>query len=275
MGITVRLVTVLIGLTVAGLLVCASSYADLRDGLVAAWTFDDGTAKDVTGNGHDGEKVGNPQSVKGKFGKGFDFNGSDTGVEIADHADLQLTEPFTIACWIFPRVIEDHAGLVWKGKMIGWGSDVYNYRIAAHGTNGLTWGACTGPVEGYFHTDGVLPKMNEWYHAALVEDGTKGIAYLNGESLVATGGDANRPPTRALSAPYAPLDGHPVRIGWAMGVSGDIGSDVYFEGIIDEVFLYNRPLGEDEINELMNGALNFPVEPAGKIAATWARIKAD
>jgi len=270
MGIAIRLVTILIALTAAGLLVSASSYADLRDGLVAAWTFDDGTAKDATGNGHDGEKVGNPQSVKGKFGNGFDFNGSDTGVEIADHAGLQLTEPFTIACWIFPRVITDHAGLIWKGRMIGWGSDVYNYRIAAHGTNGLTWGACTGPVEGYFHTDGVIPKMNEWYHAALVEDGTNGIAYLNAELLVANSGDANRPP-----APYAPLDGHPVRIGWAMGVNGDIGSEAYFDGIIDEVLLYNRPMDEAEIKDLMNIGPGLAVEPAGKLATTWARIKAD
>ena len=30
-----------------GLMICPSAYADLREGLVAAWTFDDGTAREA------------------------------------------------------------------------------------------------------------------------------------------------------------------------------------------------------------------------------------
>jgi hypothetical protein len=260
------LITIIIGLAF-----CADSYADLRDGLVAAWTFDDGTAKDRSGNGHDGKFIGKPQSVKGRVGKGLDFNGKDTGVEIEDHEELQLTQPFTLSAWIFPRSVQDHAGIVWKGRMIGWGTDVYNYRIALEGTNGLTWGACTGPVEGYFATGGVLTTLNKWYHVALVEDGTKGIAYLDAKSgLGVTGGDANRP-----AAPYAPLIGHPVRIGFAMGVSGNIGSEAYFDGIIDEVFIYNRPMDANEIKDLMGKGPGLALEATGKIATTWANIKVD
>ena len=51
-----------------GMLVCSSSYADLNKGLVAAWTFDDGTAEDQTGNKHDGNMVGKPKPAMGKFG---------------------------------------------------------------------------------------------------------------------------------------------------------------------------------------------------------------
>ncbi len=271
MGTTVRLVTVLIGLTVVGLLVCASSYADLMDGLVAVWTFDDGTAKDFSGNGNNGEILDNPMVVQGKFGRALEFDGDNDGVEIEDDVTLQLTEPFTVAVWIFPHSCKDHSGIVWKGRAIGWGTDVYNYRIAQLSTNGITWGACTGPVEGYFGTAGVLSKMDVWYHLALVEDGVKGIAYVNGKSGISTTeGDSNRP-----APPYFPSEGEPVRIGWSVGSQGTIPGDVYFEGIIDEVFLYNRPLDEGEINALMNGGVSFPVESAGKLVATWARIKAD
>lgn len=259
---------VLLGIT---LWFCVNSYADLKDGLVAAWTFDDGTAKDQSKNGHNGKNKGNPKSVNGKFGRGFDFNGTDTGVEIEDHKDLQLTQPFTIAAWIFPRSCKDHAGIVWKGTMIGWGTNVYNYRIAELGTNGLTWGACTGGVEGYFGTAGVLSKMNEWYHIALVEDGTKGIAYVNGKSgIPTTEGDANRP-----APPYAPLVGSPVRIGWAVGYQGVLPGEVYFDGIIDEVFLYNRPLSENEIKDLMEKGPKLAVESAGKLATTWSHIRTE
>ena len=271
MGKVRRSIWVLVGLMVIGLIICASSYTDLKEGLVGAWTFDDGTAKDYSGYGNHGEILGDPKVVKGKFGNALEFDGSDDGVEIEDDEVLQLTEPFTAAAWIFPRSCKDHAGIVWKGSAIGWATDVYNFRIAQLGSNGLTWGACTGPIEGYFGTAGVLGQMDEWYHVALVEDGTKGIAYVNGESgIPTTEGDANRP-----APPYAPLEDHPVRIGWAIGSQGAIPGDVYFEGIIDEVFLYDRPMQEDEINELMNGGLRFPVEPAGKLATTWSRIKAD
>lgn len=250
---------------------CMSSYADLKKGLVGAWTFNDGTAKDQSGRGHNGKNKGNPKAVNGKFGRGFDFNGADTGVEIDDHADLQLTQPFTAAAWIFPRKCNDHAGIVWKGTKIGWGTDVYNYRIAMEGASGLTWGACTGPIEGYFATGNCLPTMNQWYHVALVEDGTKGIAYLNGKTgLAVTGGDANRP-----LAPYAPLKGSPVRIGWAIGYQGNLPGEVYFDGIIDEVFLYNRPLDANEIKELMDKGPGLAVDSGGKLATTWSYIRSE
>ena len=263
--------SIIVVLLAFSVLVCSASLADLREGLVAAWTFDDGTAKDMSGNGHDGKLIGPLKSVKGKFGMAFDFNGKDTGVEIEDNEDLQLTEPFTVAAWVYPRAIADHAGIVWKGRMIGWGSDVYNFRIALQGTDGLTWGACTGAVEGYFATGGVLTagELNKWHHVALVEDGTKGIAYLDGQSgLGVTGGDANRP-----TAPYAPLDGQPVRIGFSMGVGGNIGSEAYVDGMIDEVFMYDRPLESDEIQDLMDKGPGLAVEAAGKLATTWSDIK--
>lgn len=278
MGGAKRLILVLTVLMVIGFMVCTSSYADLKEGLVGAWTFDDGTARDLSGNGNDGKMVGAPKSVKGKFGNGFDFNGKDTGIEIDDDKSLQLPDPFTIAAWIYPRAIVDaanldHAGIVWKGNLIGWGGNVYNYRIAMHLDSGLTWGACAGGTEGYFHTGNCIPKLNEWYHAALVEDGTEGTAYVNGvvmKDADVTGGDMHRP-----LAPYDVWEGEPVRIGWSQGYNGDIGTEVYFEGIIDEVFIYNRPMDEGEITELMERGPGLAVETAAKLATTWSQIKAD
>ena len=47
-------------------------------GPVAHWTLDEGTgksAKDVSGDGHDGELVGDAKWVDGHFGKALEFNG--------------------------------------------------------------------------------------------------------------------------------------------------------------------------------------------------------
>lgn len=48
----------------------------------------------------------------------------------------------------------------------------------------------------------------------------------------------------------------------------------FFTGIIDEVFIFNRILTAAEIEEIMTGDF-LPVEPAEKLATTWASIKTD
>ena len=50
-----------------------------------------------------------------------------------------------------------------------------------------------------------------------------------------------------------------------------------YVGKIDEVYLANRAFSEKEIQELMASALSVEgtaVEPAGKLATSWGKIKA-
>lgn len=259
-------------------LIYVSAYAGITDGIVGYWSFDAGTAKDDSGNGNDGIIQGDPQSVAGKVGKAFDFDGDGDGVEVPDDASLQLADALTCAAWIYPRATKDaagndHAGVVWKGNKIGWGADVYNWRIATAGDAGLTWGSTGGGTEGYFATANCFSDgLENWYHVALVEDGTEGTAYVNGVAMTdadVTGGDMHRP-----AAPYDVWEGEPVRIGWSQGRGGDLNTLVYFDGIIDEVTIYNRALSADEINELMTtGIPATAVEPADKIASVWGKIK--
>ena len=47
-----------------------------------------------------------------------------------------------------------------------------------------------------------------------------------------------------------------------------------FTGGIDEVVLLSRALAQEEIQQLLNGWDEaFAVEPEGKLATTWARVK--
>ena len=58
-------------------------------------------------------------------------------------------------------------------------------------------------------------------------------------------------------------------------VQADIGqhkSDRWFEGLMDEFYIFARALSEDEIKEVMDGEL-LSVEPADKLATTWGSIK--
>ena len=279
-------------MTLGSLMSLDETHADLKDDLVSVWKFDEGkgdVAHDSFGNNEG--IINGAEWTEGKFGMALDFDGIDDGVEIPDHPSLRLADAFTVACWVYPRAVVnaaglDHAGICWKGNMIGWGANAYNWRIATASEAGLTWGSCGGGVEGYFATANCFTNgLNAWYHVALVENGTVGTAYVNGVALTAadvTGGNMTppRPP-----APYDTWPDEPVRIGWSQGQGGNIDTLVYFNGIIDEVVIYSRALSEDEIEELMArgspgggippqpGKPEEPGTPSGSFTAAWGTVK--
>lgn len=111
-------VVLAIGITV-------SAYADINDGVIAAWTFDDGKVRDAVGDAH-GELFKAAKIVdQGRFGKALDVDGSkDTRAEVPFNPDLEasIEGPHTVSYWLYVRNGVDHAG-VWKGEKVGWGAN--------------------------------------------------------------------------------------------------------------------------------------------------------
>jgi hypothetical protein len=66
-----------------------------------------------------------------------------------------------------------------------------------------------------------------------------------------------------------------VEIGVGRGISGEVGNDTYFNGLIDDLGIWDRGLTEEEIEEVMNKGLpsRFSVDARGKMAVTWGKIK--
>jgi hypothetical protein len=262
----------LVAVLAVGLMACGISFGGgtLVDGLVGYWSFDDGTASDQSGHGNHGTIVGNPQVVNGKMGNAMDFNGDD-GIEIASSSSLELPNAFTVACWVYPRATKDaagndHAGVVWKGSLIGWGSDVYNYRVATVDDAGITFGACGGGVESHFKDSVCLDPFENWHFLAYTADGSVGIGYADGVEVG----------NRADAITYDTLPDQPVRIGWSQGRGGDVNTLVYFDGIIDEVAIYNRALGTSEVLAVMEqGLASLAVDPQSKLTTTWSSVKSD
>ena len=70
-------------------------------GLVAYWAFEDEkgeTASDSSGNGHDGELIGDPQWTDGYFGGGIEFDQAGDEVNIPFHENLNL-DTFSVTAW--------------------------------------------------------------------------------------------------------------------------------------------------------------------------------
>ncbi len=253
----------------------SKSQAALTDGLVAYYSFNDGTAKDNSGNGNHGKIIGAPRSVDGKIGKCLEFNGKTDGIDVFS-SKVEFPDSLTVAAWINVRAVDssvgDHACIIWKGEKIGWGYE-YNYRIAVTTGPGLTWGTCTSSAENYFATNLDL-SMGNWIYVCMTADGTTAIGYVSkdGKTLQIPASDQGNP--KASPKPYVVWADQPLRIGYSQGYGGDINDVRYFDGKIDEVVLYNRALSEAEIIDLMGSNLAATaVNSHGKSAITWGEIK--
>lgn len=231
--------------------ICGISHADLADGVVAYWSFDAGSVEDDSGMGNHGIMVGNPKVVDGKAGEAFDFDGIDDGIEVPDNPSLQLPDALTVAAWIRPDRYVKLAGICWKGENIE--AAKYNWRIASacKVVKGLYWGTANGRSESTFVTwSGTT--LNEWNFVALTADGkdTTGYSAKEGaEELITV--------SQSSPGPYDVWEGEPVRIGFSTGPR--------FDGVIDEVVIYNRALSEAELTQLMNEGIpkeEMAAEPA-------------
>jgi len=250
----------------------------IADGIVSAWTFDGDAEDDIEGN--DGELNGapfinGPVYVDGKFGRALKFDGVDDYIQIPDDKSLHLPEGLTVTAWINVTVSSNHAAICWKGVKIGWGAN-FSWRVCVNTGNDLTWGRCVEGGEKYFATGGVLPGTGEWVHVALTcmspDAPTNQRAYVNGEDITDVTGQAGN---LTAKPPFLVFEGVPVEIGVGRAQGGTVGNDVYFNGLIDEIGIWDRGLNVNEIEEVMTKGLPSPysVNAHNKIATTWGKLK--
>ena len=251
----------------------ATSYADISDGLVSAWTFDGVDADDAFGNSHGILHNGAEVIDDGYIGKALDVDGVEAYLEAPDVDAFDVMEnAYSISAWMNVRAGRDHSAVVWKGVKVGWGSN-FTARLCTVSDTDMTWGACNGS-EGWFRTDGVY-STGEWTHITMVADGENVTGYVNTEIFPSA---QNNP--RPVPAPYVLFKENPFEMGVGRAVGGNHGNDSYLDGSIDEVYLYDRGLTEDEIAELAGGARPPGVDSAlgvdanGKVATAWGSLKA-
>ncbi len=247
-------------------------------GIVAGWDFD-GDLEDGIGD-NDGEFWGAPAKnkpvyVKGRFGRAIEFDGIDDYIEIPDDESFHLPYGLTVAAWININVGGDHAAICWKGEQIGWGAN-FSWRVCTTSDTGMTWGRCRAGSEDYFATSDVLPGTGQWVHVAMTcmspDAPTNQRAYVNGEDITNV---TDQPGNLTAKPPFLIFEDVPVLIGVGLSVGGEVGNDTYFNGLIDDLGIWDRGLTVEEIEEVMDRGLSsrFSVDARGKMATTWGRLK--
>ena len=231
------------------LLLAGVEAQSIREGLVAEWRFDEEsglTASDSTGS-NDGtlENFVDDDShwVEGRHGGAISFDGSNH-VEVPHHDSIgaEVTGGLTVVAWFRSNVDlpADGAG----NRMLEKGNNYFFLQGVRPG--GMNFLVKNGGQNFTAGTGESVP-AGTWTHIAGVFDGSTAKVYIDGELK----GSVDVP---------GPIDdsGLPLRIG-----SDDSGS--FFNGLMDEVLIWSRPLSAAEIRQVMDNNLDEPVSDSVEI----------
>jgi len=197
-------------------------------GLVAAYGFEEGTGTttaDSSGNALTGSIAAATWATAGKFGKALSFNGTSSMVTVNNAAALGLGTGMTLEAWVNPTTLTNWRTVLLKEQTAS------NLAYALYANTDTNRPAGNVFTAAETDTRGTAKlATGAWSHLAATYDGATLKLYVNGtlvSSKAATG--AIQAGTRAL------------RIG------GNAIWSEWFQGLIDEVRVYNRALGAAEI----------------------------
>lgn len=235
--------------------------AQITNGLVAFYPFD-GNAKDASGNHHNGT-VYNATLTKDRFGiskSAYNFNGTDTRIEIGDHPDFHIAN-LTISAWLNLNTELTSAPFQsWVSKSIG--INTFNSYVAYYDNGGKNIGGYFSDGNSDQNITAPYTISGQWfYYTFTYEDASKTTKlYLNG-NLVNTS-------TATISLGY---DNSPVTIGCEYQNNELM---FFVNGKIDDVRIYNRVLSSSEVASLYtDGCIKPKGLKATDITSTDARLK--
>jgi hypothetical protein len=233
---------------------CVISQAIEIKGMVMFLPFDEGSGdkvKDLSGNGNDGT-INKATWVKaGKIGSALLFSGNGY-VEVAHSKSLSLTDAITIMAWTnLTAGGSGEQAVVSKGQ---WAVNDLPYEFTETPGGVIFWQMYNDAGR-----DGCQPSTpvpGEWHHVAGTFDGKVFKGYVDGK-LGKEWGYVGKMPENTASV--------------TVGMRSK-SKDCFFNGMIDEVAIFNRALSEDEIKSAMNG-ITTAVEQEGKLTTSWGNLK--
>ena len=184
---------------------------------------------------HDGTLYGSPTNTAGQVNESLTFNGSSTYVQTP--ALSMGTSNATFLAWLnlngnqgqYDGVIMCHGGSTWSGMMMASANRLgYQWN-----DDSGTWGYNSGPV---------LP-TNQWVLAAVVVTNSYAVFYMGQTNGVITATTNNH--THIFQAFDAPVD-----------VGQDPFGGRWFNGLMDEVCIWNRSLSAGEIGQILTNGIN-------------------
>jgi hypothetical protein len=200
---------------------------------------------------NNGTLQGGTTFAPGEVGQAFNFNGTSAYVQVADSPNLRFTTAMTIEAWIYPRTSGGpfhEIASKWEGgsNQRSYVFDVFpdgrgEFAVNSDGANSIASAKSLNAIP-----------TNQWSHLAGVYDGTSVKLYLNGVL------QSSNSWTNGIFPGTAPLI-----------IGSTLVSGSFFDGLVDELSLYNRALAATEIQAIYNaGSLGKcpPTPPTNCVA---------
>ncbi len=216
------------------------------NGLVAYYAFEN-DVNDSSGNENNGTVFGDPTYVEGPVGYGMamEFDGDGDYVDCGNNPILAITDAVTVSAWIKVAVQgADHKvggnqdGANGGYKMTVFSNNRVEFEIRTAGNSAVLNRSVSGGTE---------IQVDVWYHVSGVYSLADGYirTYVNGVL------DRELATTQALGASPGSL---------MIGCEPFSASQYNFNGVMDEICIYNRALSEGELLYLA-GKRTTPVDP--------------
>lgn len=251
-----------LGVIIFTLSVVGMAYADLVDEekVEVIYLFDEGdgeVAEDSSPHERNGEIIG-AQYTEGVFGTALQYDGVDDNLIITGYTGIGGTEPRTTLFWFKANGTRDHSWVKWAPNASG-----AKYYIRGH----VSGDQCFLRIEvnggQNYGNDDVCD--GEWHHCAVVfPEGSDSVQdhhlYVDGVLQDKIGNDKEMNTNG---------DDQEVNIG------ARLTGHTFMLGVLDELAIFSTDLDVDQINTIMEDGLQVTtdVDPKGKLATSWAKIK--
>lgn len=222
-----------------------------NDHLVAHWKLDQTSgqvAVDSSSNGNHATltNVGDgAEWVFGQVNNAIDFDGAGLAYARAPDSDsLDLEHEGTIAAWIKPESITNFMGIVHKGELTNWTDEAYSLQFWTGQKLALTFHTTTGGSARCYGNQ--VLSTDTWYHVVGTWNSAGMRIYVDGaldasntEAYVASTSDGSVQIGSQLTSWY-----------------NSTYKNLPFNGLIDDVRIYNRSLIESEIEAIYESVVS-------------------
>ncbi len=227
---------------------------------VGRWTFDevrDGKVLDSSGKGRHGVVKG-AELADGRRGKALRLNGRDSYVSLGRLPVFR--GDFTIAAWVSPKAGATGLRIIAAKETCGVGANQCRFYLTGGHRVGFMMSDAYGTHIWPFEPGAAVP-ADRWSHVAVTRRQATFTLYVNGKAIGA----------KTSPAAIRHHNNVELKIGANFDVSGK--PVQVFNGLIDEVSLYNRALAPEEIAALAALA----DAPARNVPWAWkpGQLKAD
>lgn len=205
-------------------------------GLVGWWPGD-GFTYDIV-NGNNGALINSATYNSGMVDQSFSFDGIDDYVSIPDNPLWTLgDEDFTIDLWAYFNSIPFRAPLVdhnegggETNKWVFWYDEMGHREPYGPALRFHINSPSMGPLDPV--TFPWLPNIGEWYHLGITRDGDDYTLFINGQAVI-TETDNHTIPDAVVNLSFGQSE-------WSY----------FFDGMIDEIELFNRALTSSEMKSI-------------------------